>query len=345
MTDRKGLWLITGGQRIRYVGAIAAMAMTNVFMFGAPLIGKYAIDVVLARDVGQGTPLLVAPTLLFGGDDAFFTYLWVSAVASILVTGLAGIFLYLRGRWAAMASEAVCRRLREELYRRLHHLRADFFDTADTGDLVQRCSSDVETVRVFLSAHIVEIGRAILLVLTMMPILFWLNAQLAWLAICLMPFLGVGAFIFFSKVKHIFEQTDASEGALTSVLQENLTGIRVVRAFAQQDHEIERFGERSRTFRDNHYRLSRLMAVYWGVSDFFAMAQIGLVLIAGAYFVIGGSITVGDLFAFTTFVGMVIWPVRHLGRVLTDTGKAVVALGRINHILTTPEESVEPTPS
>ena len=350
MTDRKTLWLITGGQRIRYIGAILAMAATNVFMFGAPLIGKFAIDVVHKRDLGEGMPLLVAPVAWFGDAaggplaSPFLTYLVISAIASVVMTGVAGCFLYLRGRWAAMASEAICRRLREELYRRLHHLRAEFFDTSDTGDLVQRCSSDVETVRIFLSAHIVEIGRAILLVLTMTPILFWMNVELAWLSLCLMPFLAVGAYVFFSKVKHVFEITDRSEGAMTTVLQENLTGIRVVRAFAQQDHEVARFGEKIRAFRDNHYRLSRLMGWYWGISDFFAMMQIGIVLIAGAFFIVAGRITVGDLFAFTTFVSMVIWPVRHLGRVLTDTGKAVVALGRINHILTTPEESIEPTP-
>jgi ATP-binding cassette subfamily B protein len=344
MTDRRNLWLITSGQRVRYVGAMLAMATTNVFMFGAPLIGKYAIDVVFARDLAQGPPLLTALVRWLAAEDSLLTYLWLSAVASVLVTAIAGGFLFLRGRWAAIASEAIARRLREELYRRLQHLRAGFFDDADTGDLVQRCSSDVETVRVFLSADIVEMGRAILLLLTLMPILFWMNAELAWLSICLVPFLSIGSYVFFSRVKHIFEITDRSEGAMTAVLQENLTGIRVVRAFAQQDYEIERFGARNRAFRDNHYRLSRTMGLYWALSDFFAVAQIGIVLVVGAHFVIGGTLSVGELFAFVTYVSMVVWPVRHLGRVLTDIGKAVVAIGRINHILTTPEESVEPTP-
>ena len=169
-----------------------------------------------------------------------------------------------------MASEAICRRLREELFRRLHHLRAEFFDDADTGDLVQRCSSDVETVRVFLSTDVVEIGRASLLVLTVVPILFWLNVDLAWFSICLLPLLPIGAYVFFSKIKHLFEETDRSEGEMTAVLQENLTGIRVVRAFAQQERETQRFGRRIRAFRDNHTRLARLMGVYYGAADLLA---------------------------------------------------------------------------
>ena len=344
MTIGKGLWAITQGQRLRYGSAMLAMAATNVFMFAAPLIGKYAIDVVHSRDVAAGIPALVALTERFDAQSPHIAHLALCAVASVVLTAAGGVFLYLRGRWTAIASEAICRRLREELFRRLHHVRAAFFDGADTGDLVQRCSSDVETVRVFLSADVVEMGRAILLICTMLPILFWLNVELAWLSISLMPFLVVGAYIFFSKVKRVFEITDRSEGAMTTVLQENLTGIRVVRAFGRQDYEIGRFGDKIRAFRENYYWLSRLMGWYWGIADFFALMQIGLVLIAGGFMVIDGRISVGDFFAFTTYVSMAIWPVRQLGRVLTDSGKAVVALTRIDHILMTPEEKAAPAP-
>ena len=167
----------------------------------------------------------------------------------------------------------------------------------------------------------------------MLPVLFWRDYRLAWLSICLMPLLGVGAFVFFRRIKTLFEITDASEGVLTAVLKENLTGIRVVRAFARHDFERDRFGERNRAFRDNYYRLNKVMAIYWCASDFIATCQIGIVLIAGGVFLVEGSLTVGELFVFISQVSMVIWPIRHLGRVLTDSGKAIVALGRVDHIL------------
>ena len=103
--------------------------------------------------------------------------------------------------------------------------------------------------------------------------------------------------------------------------------------------------ERNKAFRDNYYRLNKVMAIYWCASDFIATCQIGIVLIAGGVFLVEGSLTVGELFVFISQVSMVIWPIRHLGRVLTDSGKAVVALGRVDHILNSPEESVEPTPA
>jgi len=338
------LWGLTRGQRLRYTGAVMAMALMNFFMFGAPLVGKYAIDVVVEGDFSLAQAQLSALARSVSGAEPYLAYLVFSAIFAIAMTAIGGVFLYLRGRLAALASEAIVRRLREELYRRMHHLQAKFYDAADTGDLVQRSSSDVETLRVFLSSDVVEIGRAIMLVLCVLPVLFWLNVELAWLSICLMPFLVVGAYIFFSKVKTVFQVTDEAEAAMTATLQENLTGIRVVRAFAQQGFEIEKFGAKNANFRNHNYRLIRLMGYYWGISDFFSMSQIGIVLIAGASFIMAGTLTVGELFAFMTYVSMVIWPIRQLGRVLTDTGKAVISLARVNEILNEPEESDEVTP-
>lgn len=338
------LWSITRGQRITYTLAILAMVATNFFVFGAPLIGKYAIDVAVAGNFEAAAPVLGAwaqdlkpnanPT------NQIVTYLWLSAGFALFITCIGGLFMYWRGRLAAFASEQLVRGLREELYGKLHDLRASFYDGSDTGDLVQRSSSDVETLRVFLASDVIEIGRACLLLICVLPLLFWLDSRLAWLSLVLMPVLIIGAYLFFQRVQQIFQVTDEAEGAMTASLQENLTGIRVVRAFARQEFEVEKFSEKNQNFRNLNYRLIRLMALYWSISDLFAMSQIGIVLIAGAGFVVEGSLTVGTLFAFLTYESMVIWPVRQLGRVLTDSGKAVVSLGRINEVLS---EQIEDT--
>ena len=281
----------------------------------------------------------------FWDGQPYVAYLVLSAVAGVGLTALGATCQYLQGRWAAIASEALARRLRETMYARLHHLPASFFDEADTGDLVQRCSSDVETVRVFLSSQVVQIGRSVLLLSVLTPILFVRDARLAGLALVLMPFIVAGAYYFFARVRAQFKITDESEGALTARFQENLTGIRVVRAFARQDYEVSHFGAKSITLRDNRERLNRLSGAYWAISDFLCTAQVCIVLIAGGIFLAGGTLTVGELFAFMMQVTMVIWPVRHLGQVLNESGKAMVSLGRINHVLQADEESREPAPT
>ena len=346
--ERHTLWRVAGGQRLRYVSAILAIGISNGCMLLAPLVGGYALDVVTQRDLEAGDDALAYASAQLSAqfqDDPIIIYLVLCALAGLALVAVGGLFMYLRGRWAALASEAIARRMREALYRRLHHLPASFFDAADTGDLVQRCSSDVETMRMFLSNQVIEIGRCVLMLAATAPILFWRDADLAALAMCLMPFLAIGAFMFFARIRQKFQLADEAEGAMTAVLQENLAGIRVVRAFARQEHEIERFGAKNEAYRDNLYRVNTLEAIYWGINQFLSIVQIGIVLIAGAQMLAAGAISVGDLFVFVTLVNMVVWPVRRLGEVLTDSGKAIVALGRIDHILGAEEESREPAPS
>ena len=343
----QNIWRLTTGQRLRYTAAIVATGLASAFMLTVPLVGGYVLDVVDNQNLALGAGVLVRTANgladVFGGKP-YVAYLVVSAVAGVALTGLGAGCQFLQGRWAAIASEALARRLRETLFARLHHLPAVFFDQSDTGDLVQRCSSDVETVRVFLSSQVVQIGRSVLLLAVMAPILFIRDARLAGLALVLMPFIITGAYYFFAKVRAQFKITDESEGALTARLQENLTGIRLVRAFARQDYEVSHFGAKSLALRDNRERLNRLSGVYWAISDFLCTAQVGIVLIAGGIFLAAGSLTVGELFAFMMQVTMVLWPVRHLGQVLNESGKAMVSLGRINHVLQAEEESREPAP-
>jgi ATP-binding cassette, subfamily B, bacterial len=337
MHSPHSLWSLTRGERLRYAGTVAALGMSSLMMFAAPQLAKSALDVIVSGDMSAAPRWVPVGTTLT-------TFLFITGVLSVLSAAVSGMFLYLNGRLVAQASENITRRLRDELFRRLQHLYASFYDTADTGDLVQRCSSDVETVRVFLAADVVEIGRAVLLLVCVTPILFWMNVTLACVALALMPVIFVFALVFFRKIKQLFEAADVAEAELTGVLQENLTGVRVVRAFARQEHEIARFGASNARFRDLSIRLARLMGVYWGASDFVCVMQNGLVLLFGALAAMRGEITLGTLFAFITYEVMVIWPVRQIGRVLTDSGKAVVSLGRLREILTALEETSEPSP-
>jgi len=264
------------------------------------------------------------------------------ARAAALVVGLSaagGLFQYLRGRWAALASEAIVERIRNRIYGHLERLACTFHDRADTGDLVQRCTSDVETVRVFLAAQIVEIGRSTLLVLLVVPIMLSIDARLTLASLGLFPFLVVAATIFFRRVKALFLQVDEAEGEMTTVLQENLTGVRVVRAFARGAYECGKFAERNGAHRDCNFRLIRLLATFWALSDMICLGQFGLSLIFGGMLAARGAVSIGAVYAFLTYVGMVVGPLRHLGRVLVDTGKATVSLERLREVLREMPES------
>lgn len=344
MNDRKKaliLWQLTKGYRLTFASAILAMATGYVFLFGVPLIAKFTIDAIELGNKLSVSPWLqrLAGTISFGHRPGMVEYLILAALGTVTLTAVAGCFIYLRGRWNAQASEGIIRRLRDRIFSHLEHLASSYHDTADTGDLLQRCSSDMETVRVFLAGQVVEISRAVIMLLVVLPILFWLSSRMALLSLAVMPVLIVAATLFFRKVKHLFLTVDESEARMTTVLQENLTGIRVVRAFARQSFEIDKFAERNAEFRDLNQRLIKLLSLYYGMSDLLCLGQIGLLLIVGAMWVVDGSITVGTLFAFLTYESMIIWPIRHMGRVLQDSGKAMVSMGRIAEVLAEPVET------
>jgi ATP-binding cassette subfamily B protein len=320
------LWSLTDGQRFRYAAAIVAMSIGTVFLLMVPYVLESALDALSHKDVNLSRTIIPAAFAIVGFNI------------------LHGIFTYLRGRWSAQASEGIVRRLRHELYSHLDHLPAAYHDRADTGDLVQRCSSDVETLRVFLAAQVVEIARVALFLLIATPMMLLQNLRMSALSLAMVPPLLVFAVLFFRKIRHLFERVDESDGRLTTLLQENLTGIRVVRAFARQEFEIERFHARNGELRDLEYRLFIALSNYWTLSDVLIFVQLGLVLIGGGYMALAGSISVGTWVFFFWLVRTIIWPVRQIGRVLVDSGKASVAIDRIQAILNEPIESQQSRP-
>ncbi len=327
----KTLWAITAGERLRYAAAIVAMGLGTVFLLLVPYVLQHALDSLGKSSAGQ-SPGDVTRTLL------------VAAAAIIICNALHGFFTYIRGKWAAEASEGIVRGLRHELYSHLERLPSAYHDRADTGDLVQRCSSDVETLRVFLAAQVVEIARVAFFLAIAAPLMLSQDLRMTAVSLAMIPLLLLFAVLFFRQVRSLFEEVDASEGRLATLLQENLTGIRVVRAFGQQEFEIGRFHERNGKFRDLEFRLFVALSNYWTLSDLLIGVQLGLTLIGGGYFVLQGDMSIGTWVFFSWLVRTIIWPVRQIGRVLVDSGKASVAIGRIQTILREPVESVEAVP-
>ena len=221
----------------------------------------------------------------------------------------------------------------------MQRLPLRFHDRAETGDLIQRCTSDVETLRLALSSQVVEVSNAVLLLFTALPIMILLDSRMTLVSFVLvLPLIFFGYF-YVGKVKHLFKEVAEAEGEVTRVVQENLTGLRVVRAFSRAQFENEKFAVPNEAYRDKSLRLLRLMGFYWSISDLVVLFQQGITLFTGIYFISQGSLTVGTLFAFIMFLNMLLWPVRQMGRTLTELGKSSVALTRIGEILSEEEES------
>ena len=331
------------GNRLRFLAAVGAMVVASCFLYLDPLIPQIVIDgVLLQGDEPSGFVAWGVETM--GGAPFVRTHLWVPALLMAILTTVAGVFTYLRGRWSALATESIIERLRTRLYDHLQRLPAAYFDTAESGDLVQRCTSDVETVRGFLGTQVVEIGRALVMLFVPLPLMLAIDARMTGVAVLLVPVITGFSALYFRRIRHHFRAVDESEGRLTAAVSENLSGIRVVRAFARQAHEEARFGQRNTDYREHDYRLYCVVAVFWGISDFLCFLQGALVLGAGLYWLSEGSLSVGTFFYFLTAVAMFTFPMRMLGRLVSDVGKASVALERIQQILDQPTEPEAPQP-
>jgi ATP-binding cassette subfamily B protein len=337
MTSKvKTLWRLLGGQRVRYGLAVAATLAASGFRYLEPLILWGMIDNVLGdrpvprwfTGVWQGV----------GGREFFRDHFWIAPLAIVVVAVVGGLFAFFQGIWAAAATERTTRKLRDRLYDHLQRLPTKFFDGRETGDLVQRCTSDVETVKTFLGRHVVEMARAITLLSSAIPVLLILDWRMGLLSLAVAPVLIVTSTWFFINVRKAFQNMDEAEGKMTATLQENISGIRVVRAFARQEHETAKFSEHNRAYRDRWFHLTKVMSWFWPGTDFLCIFQNGVINLVGGWFVVEGWMTIGKLLFFFSVTNMVMWPIRQSGRMLSELGKALVSIGRIGEILDAPEE-------
>ncbi len=330
------------GQRLRYFSAMLALAVASLLLYAGPLVVQATLDGVVIPGAADGGELSAASRLTLdalGGEAFLRDNVWVAALAAVALTALAGFFTYLRGRWSGQAAEAIAKRVRDEAYDHLQRLPMSFYKNRQTGDLIQRCTSDVETLRLFLSQQVVEIGRALAMFLAPLPLMLSIDWRMTLAAVALLPIIFAFSLVYFLRVKSAFKLKDEAEGDLIATIQENLAGIRVVRAFARQDYEIDRFTEKNATHRRLDRRLYVLMARFWSASDLLCMTQKAAVVVVGGVLVARGELGVGAFYFFLTAVTLFTFPLRMMGRILTDLGKAIVALARLRDILEEPIET------
>ncbi|MCM1988954.1 ABC transporter ATP-binding protein [Oceanirhabdus seepicola] len=338
MTKMKKLLKLTKGNRLLYITAILSIAVATFVSMIQPMIIKVTLDSIIG-DKPIDAPVAITNLIAkVGGREVLWRNIWICSLAIVLLTCTRGVFLFLKGKLSAQAAENIARNMRTKLYDHIQNLPYKYHVNAESGDLIQRCTSDVETVRKFFANQLVQIGRSFFMVTFALIMMLSLNVKMTFIAMIVVPFIFVFSYVFFKKIKHTFEEADKQEGVLTSILQENLSGVRVVKAFGRQSFEIEKYEEENKKYRDFTFKLIKLLSNYWSLSDLLCMTQIGLVLISGVYFAVSGEISLGTLVVFTTYEGMLLWPVRQLGRILSDMGKMTVSLGRITEILDVPVE-------
>ncbi|MCF7926743.1 MAG: ABC transporter ATP-binding protein/permease [Candidatus Izimaplasma sp.] len=255
------------------------------------------------------------------------------AVVFVLFTLFRVLIMFGRRLINAVFTENIAYNMRNTLYDKLQNLSFTYHSHAETGDLIQRCTTDVETYRVFIGEQLIEVFRLLFLIGFAIFQMNKLSPTMTLYAIIITPIIFLTSLIYFMLVKKHFKIVEEAEGSMTTTLQESVTGIRVVKAFASEQHEIDKFDKKSMDYYEKDYTLLKLMAIYWGSTDFVIFIQYAFTLSFGIYFTTEGVITLGTFIAFLTYIGMVVWPLRRLGRIVGDFGKTTVALDRLDEIM------------
>ena len=359
------------GRRALYAFAILCLALEAFFTFASPVIVQVTIDCVIGNKApsvpftlrgpaewllgprlsGGGVLLgtdtattMAASASAFGSESAWIlrpwirSHIWVIAIFFLACITLQSFFSFLANYGANSVAEYSAKNMRDGLYCHVQNLPYETLLRAQSGDWLQRCTSDVDTARRFLCYEMLEMCRTAFLVALAIPVMYSICRPLALWGCLVMPVILLYSVGFHKIVGRIFLGADEREGVLSGIIQENVTGVRVVRAFARQAYELERFGRANDRFRDQIFKLIVWLSLFWGVSSFLGFLQIAIVFGMGLTYLGTGAITLGVLVLFLTYEQQALWPIRQFGRILADVGKTIVALGRMAELLALPAE-------
>ena len=322
----KGLWKMLTGYRFTYLVATISLAMAALAKTGTYLLLAYFVDTLL----GEGE-------FNFSGDLKKSMLLVGLGFVGLAVLEGSGSFL--SGRMAAYTAEGVTRRLRNFLFDHIQRLNFTYHDRTPTGELIERCTSDVDALRRFFADQAIGLGRVILLFTINFVAIARLNVRLALLSIITLPIILAVSVWFFRRVTKAYEQYQEQEAKLSTTLQENLTGVRVVKAFARQEYERSKFEKDNWEKFVRGRRLNKMHSLFWPISDIVCGSQMLLGFLYAATLAINGTITVGTYLAYVGLVGWLIWPIRNLGRLIVQASTGMVSYGRVMTIV---KESREP---
>ena len=317
-------------------------AMITVCQAFIPQVIRISVDGVLGSDLSkipEWVKAFLSEETIRENPGKMLT---IAALAVILLAAINIAANYYSKVFAAKGSESFVKGMRDQLYDHIQKLPYSWHVKNQTGDIIQRCTSDVDVVRNFVTNQLMEVFRIIFLIVFYMVIMFSMNVKISLIAVSFFPIVILYSGYFFSKIAQHFQEADEAEGILSSVVQENLTGVRVVRAFGRESFERKRFDEKNERFAGLGIYLGKFLSLYWSIGDLITGIQILTVICMGVLFTVDGNLTVGEFIAFVSYNSSMAWPVRSLGRIISEMSKAGVSIERIAYILDEKEEDDRP---
>ena len=297
-----------------------------------------ALALMLVSGASLIAPLLVGRAI-DGGIAPEREDVLLYAVAGLVAVALVrGVFTFLQGYLAERASQGVAYDLRDALFGQMERLSFSYYDRVQTGQLVQRLTNDVEQIRSFAGSGVVQLANAVVMLVGAAALLFYLDWQLALVALAVVPAIALLLVRFVTLIRPLFGQVQQTLGRLNTVLQEDLSGVRVIRAFAREDYETARYKAVNDDLLDKNLQTVRVFANNFPFV--FLLANVGTLAIVwfGGWQVINGGLSIGELVAFNTLLGFMLFPILTIGFLSASISRAGASAARVFEILDAPLE-------
>ena len=334
----KLLWEFLKGSKRYFLLAIGSAAITALADMLNPQIIRAAVDNAIGGKEADFPAFVLELVDKLGGFSYLGQHLWIMALAVIIVAACQVLSQYTFRVSNTMAAETLVKTMRDRLFSHIQRLPFSWHMKNRTGDIIQRCTSDIETTKNFLSEQLTSIFRIVLMLALSVTFMLSMHVKLTLLALIPVPAVILYSLHFHRSVHAGFQDCDENEGKLSALAQENLTGVRVVRAFGLERAEIDKFQKQNDHYTSLWVRMAKVLSRFWCLSDLLSGIQIMLVVVFGAVFCIEGELLEGEYIAFISYNAMLIWPIRQLGRMISELSKAGVSIDRVFYIMNSPLE-------
>lgn len=335
------LYFLKGSGRYFFAAVFSAALMALLDLINPRIVG-YTVDSI----IGDSSAETILPLRLLinalGGPAYLKTHLWTVSLTIVGVALAAAFFRYCFRRCNTTGSETLVRTMRDALYDQITVLPLSWYIGHRTGDLIQRCTADVEMVKTFVSEQMINLLRIVILIVLAMYFIAGISPALALTEALFIPVVFLYSAYFHDKVGSSYEDADVEEGKLSSIAQENLTGIRVVRAFGREQYERQRFAAQNDTYTKTYMYHSGISTAFWTTGDLVSATQVMVMTVLGAYFCVKGRISAGDYIALASYTAMLTWPVRMMAQAVSEMSKASVSLDRIREIMNSAPQEDRP---
>lgn len=318
--------------------SMAFAALVSFLDMILPAMISFTVDSVIADKAPDLPASLLACLDAAGGIGRLRANPVLIAAAVVAVAFMAACFRFLFRYFNEVAAERFVKRMRDEIYAKILRLPYSWYGANSTGDIIQRCTSDVETIKVFVSEQLTSLIRVIILIILAIYFMAGIDTKMTAAAAVFIPVVIGYSLFFYARIGDAFEKADEEESRLSAIAQENLTGVRVVRAFGREQYERDRFEKQNEYYTGFWIRLIIILTHNWVTGDIMTGLQYLLVNVMGAVFCVRGTLTAGQFIAFVSYNSLLIWPVRSLGRVISEMSKAGISVERLRYIMNAEEE-------